>query len=111
MTLGTKGMSGDVVYPLLHATPYCFMFGHVACSYFILNQAIVAYDKLQHLCDEAGTKGDEGRREFLDRHPDARFYANKIETAKFFVANILPRVYGIARSVDLDDHSAMDAML
>jgi hypothetical protein len=111
MTLGTKGMSGDVVSPLLHATPYCFMFGHVACSYFMLNQAVVAYEKLQRLFEEAGAKGEEGTRAFLDRHADARFYFNKIETAKFFVANILPGIYGIARSVDMDDHSAMHALL
>lgn len=111
MNLGNKGMSGDVVYPLLYATPYCFMFGHVACSYFILNQALVAYERIQLLFEEAGVKGDEGQREFIQQQPDARFSFNKIQTANFFVTNILPRIYGIARSVELDDHSPMDSVL
>jgi alkylation response protein AidB-like acyl-CoA dehydrogenase len=111
MHLGSKAMGGETVYPLLYATPYCFMFGHVACSYFILNQAILAYDKLQHLFAEAGVKGDEGQRKFLHQHADARFYANKIQTAKFFTANILPGVYGIARSVASEDQSPVDAIL
>ncbi len=110
MKLGTKGMSGDVLYPVLYATPYCFMFGHVACSYFILNQALLAHDKLQHLLAEAGVQGDEGQRKFLEQHGDARFYFNKVQTAKFFVTNILPGVYGIAKSVESDDTSPMDAI-
>ena len=32
MTLGTKGMAGDITYPLQYATPYLFMFGHVFSS-------------------------------------------------------------------------------
>jgi hypothetical protein len=111
MSLGSKGMSGDVVYPVLYATPYCFMFGHVACSYFILNQAVVAHDKLQRLFAEAGATREEDQRNFLQKHADARFYSNKIQTAKFFVTNILPAVYGIAKSVESGDQSAMDAIL
>jgi len=35
-----------------------------------------------------------------DEHPDARFYFNKIRTARFFAANILPEVYGVAKAVE-----------
>lgn len=108
VTLGTKGMGGDIAYPLQYATPYLFMFGHVACSYLILDQALLAYDKLQALCAEKGIEDDAGRSQLLQEHADARFYYNKIETAKFFVSNILPEVYGIARSAESDDKSPMD---
>ena len=46
----------------------------------------------------------------MEQHADARFYFNKIQTAKFFATNILPGVYGIAKSVESDDTSPMDAM-
>ena len=110
MTLGTKAMSGNPGYPVLYATPYSFMFGHVACSYFLLHQAMVAYDKLQQLYSEADVKGAEGKKVFLERHPDAKYYFNKVQTAKFFVTNILPGVYGIAKSVDSDDMSPIEAI-
>jgi hypothetical protein len=84
------------------------MFGHVACSYFILDQALLAYEKLQTLYADKGVQDDAGQRKLVEEHGDAKFYFNKIETAKFFVANILPEVYGIAKSVDSDDKSPMD---
>jgi hypothetical protein len=108
MTLGTKGMAGDMAYPLQYATPYLFMFGHVACSYFILDQALLAYEKLGALYAEKGIEDDTGKRDLVQEHGEARFYYNKIETAKFFVANILPDVYGIGRSVESGDRSPMD---
>jgi hypothetical protein len=108
MTLGGKGMSGDVLYPFQYATPYLFMFGHVACSYFILDQALLAYERLQSLCAQKRIQDDAGKRKLVQEHGDARFYYNKIQTAKFFVANILPDVYGIAKSVESDDKSPMD---
>jgi hypothetical protein len=51
---------------------------------------------------------DAGKRKLVQEHVDAKFYYNKIETAKFFVANILPEVYGIAKAVESDDKSPMD---
>ncbi len=107
ITLGTKGMGGDIAYPLQYATPYLFMFGHVACSYFILDQALLAYEKLQAIYEEKGIRDDGGKAQLVQAHGDAKFYFNKIETAKFFVANILPDVYGIARSAESDDKSPM----
>jgi hypothetical protein len=108
MTLGTRGMTGDVVYPLQYATPYLYMFGHVACSYFILDQALLAHDKLQAIYAEKGILEDAGKGKLVQEHGDAKFYYNKVQTAKFFVSNILPDVYGIAKSVESDDKSSME---
>ena len=108
LTLATKGMTGDINYPLQYATPYLFMFGHVACSYFILDQALLAYEKLQALYAARGIEDEDGKAKLVQEHSDAKFYHNKIQTAKFFVANILPDVYGIAKSVESEDKSPMD---
>ena len=56
-------------------------------------------------------KDDEGKKKLVNEHADAQFYFNKIETAKFFAANILPEVYGIAKSIESEDKSPMDAVL
>ncbi len=108
ITLGTKGMAGDIIYPLQYATPYLYMFGHVACSYFILDQAVMAYEKLQAIYADKGIKDDDAKLKLVQEHSDAKFYYNKVQCAKFFVANILPDVYGIAKSVESDDKSPMD---
>ncbi len=110
MNLGARAMGGTPGNALLYATPYLFMFGHVACSYFLLHQAMVAFDKLQQLYAEAGAQDEAGKKEILARHPDAKYYFNKVQTAKFFVTNILPGVYGIAKSVESDDTSPIEAL-
>jgi hypothetical protein len=108
--LGSKGMGGDIHYPHQYATPYLFMFGHVVSAYFILDQALLAHEKLGALCADKGVLDHEGKRRLAEEHGDAKFYHNKIETAKFFAANILPEVYGIAKSVESDDKSPMDVV-
>ncbi len=110
MTLGTRGMSGDVNYPLLYATPYSFLFGHVTCAYFLLNQALTAHEKLAALCREKGADTEERRAVLVREHADARFYHNKVLTAKFFAANTLAEVHGIARAVESDDTSPLDVV-
>jgi len=110
MKLGQSGMSGDLDYALLYATPYMFMFGHVACSFFILKQALVAQGKLDVLYKEKGATDDEAKKTLIQDHPDAKFYFNKVETAKFFCSNILPEVYSIAKKIESDDRSPMDTI-
>jgi len=108
MVLGTRGMSGDLEYPLLYATPYMFLLGHVVCSYFLINQALVASQKLAELCAAKGARDEKSRMKLADEHPDARFYFNKIRTARFFAANILPEVYGVAKAVEAGDVSPLE---
>ena len=74
------------------------------------DQALLAHEKLEALFAEKGAGDDAGKRRLVEEHGDARFYFNKIETAKFFVANILPDVYGIAKSAESDDKSPMNVV-
>jgi len=72
MHFGGLSMSGDLAYPVLCATPYLEMFGDFVCAFFLLDQACVASEKL--------SSGDS-------------FYKDKIQTAEFFIKNLLPRLY------------------
>ncbi len=110
MNLGAKGMAGDMMYPVLYATPYCYMFGHVACAYFIMNQAIVAHEKLQAIFEESGATDDDAKKKLVVDRPEATFYHNKVESAKFFVSSIMPEAYGIAKSIESDDVSPTNAV-
>lgn len=110
MSLGTKGIPGDRTYPALYATPYLYMFGHVACAYFILNQALVASEKFHALFDREKVTGDVAQKAFVAQRPDATFHFNKIETAKFFVSSLLAEVYNIAKSIESEDVSPMEAL-
>jgi hypothetical protein len=108
MDLAMIGMSGDRRYPVLHATPYLEMIGNVTCAWLLLEQAVVAHDKLQALYLDRGADDPEARTALHRDDSEARFYFNKIETARFFVFNILPRNQSIAAQFDSKDRSALE---
>lgn len=58
------------------ATPYLEIFGDIALGWMFIWQAKQAYD------NKAAQSEDE------------QFYASKINTAQFYIASLLPRVYG-----------------
>lgn len=89
MAFAEWGMGGDQVSPMLSATPFLEMCGHVMLAYFLLDQAILADKKVK-----AGDK-------------DA-FYKNKIKTAQFFVRHILPEVKMHAKTILSRDKTAME---
>jgi len=64
---------------LAGATPYCRMFGIVACGYYLAQQAVVA-----------AATADEG------------WMAAKVATARFYAHQLLPRAAGLLPSVQAD---------
>lgn len=89
MAFAEWGMGGDQVSPMLSATPFLEMCGHVMLAYFLLDQAVLADKKIK-----AGEK---------DVH-----YKNKIKTARFFVRHILPEVKMHAKTILARDKTAME---
>ncbi len=69
--------AGDDAYVAYSwATPYLEIFGDIALGWMFIWQAKQAYD-------HKATHGE-----------DEQFYASKIDTAKFYIGSLLPRVYG-----------------
>ncbi len=103
----------DPEYPLLHATPFLRMFGHVECARLLLQQATVARNKLSEIWEEQGVDSDdeEARQGLVDRNEEARYLANKIKTASFFIYQLLPKVNGYLTSIQSGDRSALDIAL
>ncbi len=83
------GMAGDRDYPMLSATPFLELVGHITIAWHLMEQAMIA--------DKAIKAGSTDH-----------FYKNKIRTAKFFVAQILPNVQARAKSILSMDRAALE---
>jgi hypothetical protein len=96
----------DPNLPLLGATPFLEMFGHVESGRLLLQQAVIAYAKLE------ATKPSGAPSNWVAGTPeesDARFYDNKLHTARFFTHAVLPHVMASAKSIKAGDRSALAA--
>ncbi len=99
--------AGDPVYSMLQACPFLEMFGEVELAYLLLQQAIIAQDKLQVIFQKAGAASEEAQARVIDEIADAAFYSGKIHGAEFFVSNILPKVQGTAATILSGNRSAL----
>ncbi|MDP8255494.1 MAG: acyl-CoA dehydrogenase [Candidatus Alcyoniella australis] len=109
MLFGSKGKGKSAIYPVLCATSFLEMFGHLMVSHLLLWQASIAFEKLQAIYADKGIGEDAGERAaFLADHDDARYYDGKVKSALWFSTNILPRVGAIAETIKSDNTSALD---
>jgi alkylation response protein AidB-like acyl-CoA dehydrogenase len=108
MGLQKAGMEGDLYYPVLCASPFLEMFGHIVISYMLLAQSIVANEKLEAIFKDKGAASDEDKKEVVEENPEAKFYSGKIHTMKFFADTYLPAAAGIADSIQSGNKSALE---
>jgi alkylation response protein AidB-like acyl-CoA dehydrogenase len=101
------GMSNPI-YPVLSASPFLVLFGHVVMGHLLLDQAVIAQGKLDAI---AGEKGATDMDALAKSDLEALFYYNKTLTARFFVKNLLPCVDGIAKRILTGDESCLKAVL
>lgn len=92
MYIAAMGMQGDQKGAVLNAYPFLRAFGHITVGCLLLQQAGVALAAL--------AKGPSAS--------DARFYRNKVRTAKFFINNILPEAEGQLNLVRKADRSCLE---
>ena len=107
----TKSMSGDMLFPVSHATPYLRMFSEVVCSWLLLEQAVIAQKRLDEIFQEKGAADEEAQQSLIKENEEAKFYAGKISSMKFYVTQILPDVEAKAASVKSEDRTVLDAVL
>ena len=98
---------GDRLYPMLYASPYLELFGEVELAYLLLQQGIIAKDKLEGIFQKAGASTPEAQAKVVDDQADAAFYSGKIHTADFFASNILPKVQSTAATILTGNKSAL----
>lgn len=98
---------GDFNYPMLSATPFLQMFSTVVVAYYLLEQGVIAHDKLTKLLAEKA-EDPSLQKTLIKENEEARFLDGKIKTARFFVHQILPGVRALAKSIDSGDRSALE---
>lgn len=101
----------DPYYPVLCATPFLELFGDIVIAHLMLEQSKIAAEKLDAILKEKGCDSDEKKKAIIADSSEATFYHNKVCTAAFFCSNILPRIFGIEKSIQTGDKSALDAVL
>jgi hypothetical protein len=99
-----------MVYPVLHACPYLEMFGDVVVAYLLLDQAVIAQEKLDAVCKEKGADSEEAKKSLYEKDDEAKFYWGKLCSADFFTTQILPRVDARAESIQSESRSALEAI-
>lgn len=107
MHFGKTGKA-DPYYPVLYATPYLELFGNIVVGYLLLEQAKIASAKLKGILEAKGADSPEKKKAVLEDSSEAAFYNNKIQTAKFFAANLVPEALAIEKAVMSGDKSPLD---
>ena len=98
-----------LMIPLVNATNYLSLCGDLLTAFFLTQQAVIAWDKLQPLCADAGVDPSDARAltELAKNNREVRFYDGKIKTARFFCAYELPAVHSKAAAIQSSDMSAI----
>ncbi len=107
MTLASKGMMGDAVYPAMCACDFLNMFGNLVTALLLCEHAVLASEKLKAIMEERGVDKD-GLAKLIEDNPEAEFYRNKIKVAEFFVKRLLPANDGLAKTISSEDLSALE---
>jgi hypothetical protein len=99
---------GRIYYPYLNATPFLDAAGDVIVAWFLLWSAVVASDKLGRLFQKNKIEGNEQQKSYVQKNAEAAFLDGKIQSAKFFIGNILPVTDGKIAAMKWMDASAWD---
>jgi len=104
----TKSLTGDMLYPVSHATPYLRMFAEVVCSWVLLEQAVIAQKRLDQILQEKGAGDEAQQKKVIAENDEARFYAGKISSMRFYVTQILPDVKAKLDSIKSEDRTVLE---
>jgi alkylation response protein AidB-like acyl-CoA dehydrogenase len=90
----------DLGLTALAATPFLTLCGNVICGFLLLEQAHLAWDKLKAM---GVPKEKADWEQFAADNGDGSFYLSKVETARFFVKQILSENHWRAAQIVDDD--------
>lgn len=107
MFLGNAGMSGDVFYPVLNATPYLQLFGDFILGYLLLDQAYVAEAALKKITSMEAEELKKKARE----DQSVRFYYNKLKTAEFYIKDLMQRCFSTVTAIKSNCRAVLEAEL
>lgn len=108
MVLGKAIAKEDLVGAALGATPFLTVVGNVVGAYYLMQQAVLAEARLAEL---GAPKDADARAGWIGDNAEAAFYAAKVETARFYVSQLLPENAWRAAQAASRDRSALRVAL
>jgi hypothetical protein len=98
---------------LLNAVPILDMVGTVLGAHFLLDQAILAREKLDELlaAAEINREDKDAYARLLEDNPEAAFFHNKIQTAIHFAYRALPNVAARSASILSGERAPFEAVM
>jgi alkylation response protein AidB-like acyl-CoA dehydrogenase len=98
---------------LLNAPPLLDMIGTVLGAHFLMDQAVLAKEKLAAVLEEkgVGTNDKKAYKEFLKDDEEAAFYHNKVQTAIHFAYRALPTVAAKGAAIRSGEKSPFYAIM
>lgn len=101
-------MAGDNSYLAYSwASQYLNIFGDLVLGWMFLAQAQIASEKLRAIGESKFPEDKVLPDSIYSSDPDAVFYTSKINTAKFFIASVLPQVKGKIDAIIRNDDALM----
>ena len=110
---GLTKRADAIMVVLLNSVPFLDMIGTVLGAHFLLDQAVIARDKLNAILAEKGIKADDkaAYRAFIEDNAEAAFYHNKVQSAIHFCYRALPNVTALAVAIRAGEMGPMEAVL
>jgi hypothetical protein len=101
--------AGKVIVPISSGLPFIHFMGDICLGWMLFWQAGIAARSLSGIYLDSGVdpKIDAQRIELLNRNKQAAFYDGKLNAARFFIKNELPKVDALAAAMKSEDLSSM----
>ena len=109
--MAMKFMNESPLYVLQQATPFMKFMGNLVMAWLLTEQAIIASDKLDALFAAKNAETKDAKKALIAENPEAAFYDGKVQTARFFVKNLLPENRSLVQAMGNQDTSLMDINL
>ena len=102
------GMGGDIDGFVLQATPLMDLFGTFVVACYLIGQAVVADRRLSEIAASKGATTPDAQKKLIGENSEARFYANKLHSMKFYVDSCLPHVYSVGTAIKNANRSPLE---
>jgi len=79
-----------MLLPVLNATPFLEIMGQIMVSHVHLEMAMKAQEMLDELFAQKGASSESDQRKLIEMNDEAKYLYGKIQSAKWFINNILP---------------------
>jgi len=102
-----------ILITLLDAVPILDMVGTILGAHFLLDQAVIAREKLGAILGEKGIDAadEDAYMAFVNDNAEAAFYHNKIQTAIHFAYRALPTVTAHAAAIRAGELAPMKVVM